>query len=63
MKIDQFTERTNRMLSFGPAQQRDVESLQNWLNSNDCLVREETQYLAHQRDLVSLAPVADSAVM
>ena len=63
MKIDQFAERTNRMLSFGPAQRRDVESLQNWLDGTGCLAREEAAYLAHQRDLVSLAPVADNAVM
>ena len=51
------------MLSFGPAQRRDVESLQNWLDGTGCLAREETAYLAHRRELVSLAPVADSAVV
>ena len=50
------------MLSFGPAQQRDVESLQNWLDGTGCLAREETAYLTHDRELVSLAPPCDSAV-
>jgi hypothetical protein len=51
------------MLSLGPAQQRDVQSLQNWLDGTGCIAREETAYLTEQRELVSLAPVADSAVM
>jgi uncharacterized protein DUF6594 len=51
------------MLSFGPAEQRDIESLQNWVNGTGCLAREETAYLAHQKELISLAPVADSAVI
>ncbi|XTI82344.1 hypothetical protein V2W45_1228407 [Cenococcum geophilum] len=60
---DQFAERTYRMLSFGSAQRRDVKSLQNWLDGTGCLAREETAYLAHHRELASLAPVADSAVI
>lgn len=51
------------MLSFGNAQRRDVKSLQNWLDGTGCLAREETAYLAHHRELASLAPVADSAVI
>jgi hypothetical protein len=51
------------VLSYGPAQRRDVESLQNWLDGTGCLAREEREYLAHHRELVSLAPVADTAVM
>ncbi|KAK3338128.1 hypothetical protein B0H65DRAFT_560981 [Neurospora tetraspora] len=43
---DQFTERANRVLSFGPAQPRD-----------------EASYLAHHLELVSLAPVDNSAVV
>ncbi|KAK1773055.1 hypothetical protein QBC45DRAFT_428587 [Copromyces sp. CBS 386.78] len=60
---DQFTERANRVLSFGPAQPRDVESLQNWMDSTGSLAREEASYLAHHLELVSLAPVDDSAVV
>lgn len=50
------------MLSFGSAQQRDVESLQNWLRGTGGLAREETEYLLY-RELMCLAPAADSAVM
>ncbi|KAK3983803.1 hypothetical protein QBC44DRAFT_338052 [Cladorrhinum sp. PSN332] len=60
---DQFIERTSRILSFDPARQRDVESLQNWVDSTGCLAREETAYLAHRHKLVSLAPVDDSAMV
>jgi hypothetical protein len=60
--IDQFAERTHRMLSYGCAQQRDVKSLQNWLDGTGCLAREEAAYLTHQKELASLAPVTDSAV-
>jgi hypothetical protein len=51
------------MLNFGPAQRRDVESLQNWLDGTGCLAREETAYLTHHRELVSLAPAGDNAVL
>jgi hypothetical protein len=51
------------MLSFGPPQQRDVKSLQNWLDNTGYLAREERTYLTHHRELVSLAPVGDSAIV
>jgi len=60
---DHFTERTYRMLSLNPAQQRDVQSLQNWLDGTGCLAKEEIEYLAHRRELVSLAPAGDSALL
>ncbi|PFH63160.1 hypothetical protein XA68_17269 [Ophiocordyceps unilateralis] len=60
---DKFAERTYRSLSFAPAHQRDVESLQNWLSGTGCLAREETAYLTYGEELASLAPEHDSAVM
>jgi len=51
------------MMSFGPAQQRDIQSLQNWLDGTGSLAREERAYLTHHRELVSLAPAGDSAIM
>ncbi|KAI8629553.1 hypothetical protein F5Y19DRAFT_433455 [Xylariaceae sp. FL1651] len=59
---DQFAERTHRILSFASAQQRDIESLRNWLGGTGYLAREETEYLA-SRELMSLAPVVDNATM
>jgi len=40
--------------------QRDVTSLVNWLDGTAALARDETQYLNHARDLVSLGPTDDS---
>ncbi len=51
------------MLALSPAQPRDVESLQNWLDGNGCLAEEESAYLAHRGELVSLTPAADNAVL
>ncbi|KAH6696606.1 hypothetical protein BKA61DRAFT_623295 [Leptodontidium sp. MPI-SDFR-AT-0119] len=60
---DSFAERTHQMLNFGPARRRDVESLQNWLDGTGCLAREEAAYLTHHRELVSLAPAGDNAII
>jgi hypothetical protein len=51
------------MLSFGSAQQRDVKSLQNWLDGTGYLAREERAYLTHHQELVSLAPAGDNAMV
>lgn len=51
------------MLSLNPAPRRDVQSLQNWLNGTGCLAREETEYLTHQNELISLASRGDSALL
>ncbi|KAM3080652.1 hypothetical protein ACMFMG_005587 [Clarireedia jacksonii] len=60
---DHFVESTSRMLNLNQARRRNVQSLQNWLDGTGCLAREETEYLAHQRELVSLAPAGDNAVL
>lgn len=51
------------MLSLSPAPRRDIQSVQNWLDGTRCLAREETEYLTYQRELVSLAPAGDSALL
>ena len=56
-------ERTHQILGLDPAKPRNVQSLQNWLNGTGCLVREEAAYLAHSKDLISLAPSGDSALL
>ncbi|KAJ9139048.1 hypothetical protein NKR19_g7574 [Coniochaeta hoffmannii] len=62
-EYDAFAERTHKMLSLNPAQRRDVESLGNWLDGTGCVAGEETAYLGHHQDLVSLAPAGDNAVL
>ncbi|KAL2840992.1 hypothetical protein BJY01DRAFT_15287 [Aspergillus pseudoustus] len=59
---DQFTERTFQMLNIGRTCERDVESLQHWLDGTGSLAREEREYLTHRDDLASLAPTRDSAM-
>jgi hypothetical protein len=51
------------MLSFGRAEQRDVESLQHGLDGTGYLARRGTAYLAHHGELVSLAPAGDNTVL
>ncbi|KAK1993570.1 hypothetical protein LX36DRAFT_693638 [Colletotrichum falcatum] len=60
---DQFVERTNRALNLGPAQKRDLTSLQNWIEGNGCIARAESAYLTQERDLMSLGPVSDGAIV
>ncbi|KAJ5335662.1 uncharacterized protein N7506_005598 [Penicillium brevicompactum] len=60
---NQFMERTSRVLSVGPSCPRDVESLRNWVESTGCMARDETAYLAHHHELVSLAPAGDNAMV
>lgn len=51
------------MHSLDAAKTRDIESLQNWLDGTGCIAREETAYLTHTRELASLAPPKDSALL
>ena len=60
--IDALVERNQRMLGFEVAKPRDVLSLQNWVNGNACLAREETAYLTRCKDLLCVASSNDSAV-
>lgn len=61
-KIDHFAESTYRMMNLSLAQQRDVKSLQNWLDGSGNVARAERSYLLHHRELVSLTPAEDSAI-
>ncbi|KAK7946894.1 uncharacterized protein PG986_011215, partial [Apiospora aurea] len=59
---DQFTEKTSRTLSSSPARPRDVKSLQNWVEGTGCIAREESAYLMHYEELMTLGPKGDSAI-
>lgn len=50
------------MLRFEAAALLDVSSLQNWVNGNGCMAREETAFLTCCNDLLCLAPAGDDAV-
>ncbi|PVH92912.1 hypothetical protein DM02DRAFT_677192 [Periconia macrospinosa] len=54
-----MVERNNKMLTCVPASSRNILSLQNWVNGNACLAREETAYLTYLNDLVSVTSSGD----
>jgi hypothetical protein len=60
--IDAMVGRNNKMLSYEPAKLREVLSLQNWVNGKACLAREETEYLKHCKELISVASLGDGTV-
>jgi hypothetical protein len=49
----------NKMLGYEIAKPRDVLSLQNWVSGTACLARDETAYLTHCEDLISVASSGD----
>ena len=59
---DDLVQKTRQILSVETAQKRDISSLQNWLAANACITREESAYLEHEADLMSLGSVHDDAV-
>lgn len=61
INADELLERTERTLSFGRAESRDLQSLRKWVDGNRTIARDETTYLSEEKDLVSLAPRLDSA--
>lgn len=61
--VDQFIERTHRNLSLQSAKRRDITSLQHWVDGTGCLAQDETAYLSHHSELISLDPQADTAVL
>lgn len=50
------------MLSLDDAGIRDTDSLQNWVNGNGSVAREETEYLENSRDLTRIAPLKDTGL-
>lgn len=61
-EIDTMVERNVRMLSLGPASQRNISSLRNWVDGNNCLVRSEKAFLWQDSDLLSISTHQDGAM-
>jgi hypothetical protein len=59
---DDLIKRNREVLSFEAASHRDMVNLQNWVDGNGCIAREETAYLALAEDLISVASPNDSAM-
>lgn len=60
---DKFVETTNKTLAYDDARPRDISSLQNWLHGNGCIIKGERAYLDHHRDLFSVVPAVDNAMV
>ncbi|KAI1074283.1 hypothetical protein F5B20DRAFT_574195 [Whalleya microplaca] len=61
--IDQLIERNHRVHSLEPARARSISNLQNWIDGTGCIAREETAYLGHSEELISIANSDDSAMV
>jgi hypothetical protein len=59
---DAFLERHQRILSFEAAPRRAVSNLQNWVDGNGCIARDETAYLGRGSDLLSVATSDDNII-
>ncbi|KAE8447334.1 hypothetical protein EG329_010892 [Mollisiaceae sp. DMI_Dod_QoI] len=55
-------ERNRQVLGFEAASDRDVVNLQNWIDGNGCIARDESAYLARPEDLLSVVSPDDYAV-
>ncbi|KAI1086078.1 caspase domain-containing protein [Rostrohypoxylon terebratum] len=60
---DTLIERNRQILSLEAASSRDVVNLQNWVDGNGCIAREETMYLKQGEDLLSVASPNENAVI
>ncbi|KAI1327067.1 hypothetical protein F5Y16DRAFT_208553 [Xylariaceae sp. FL0255] len=58
---DSFIERSTRIFDFSRAPSRDSVSLANWLSGTGCISRQETAYLEHEQDLLSVTGPRDRA--
>ncbi|EAQ92079.1 predicted protein [Chaetomium globosum CBS 148.51] len=59
MSYDALLEKTARAMAYNSASPRAVASLQNWVNGNRCITREETAFLHHLDDLIEICPTSD----
>jgi hypothetical protein len=59
---DAFVQRGKDILAFNKAPIRSIQSLRNSLKNTACLARNEREYLARERDLMTLGPEKESGV-
>ena len=59
---DKYLGRLDRIFSFKAARTRDVTNLSNWLEYTGCVARDETEFLATGKDLISPIRAEDSAL-
>ncbi|EUC45386.1 hypothetical protein COCMIDRAFT_5390 [Bipolaris oryzae ATCC 44560] len=59
---DAFVKRGKDILAFDKAPNRSIQSLRNFIANTACLGRNEREYLAQERDLMTLGPEKESGV-
>ncbi|EEU34830.1 uncharacterized protein NECHADRAFT_55103, partial [Fusarium vanettenii 77-13-4] len=59
---DELLERSQRILSFDRPLAAHVLSLENWLQGNACIAREEGRFLDHKDDLLTVALLEDGVI-
>jgi hypothetical protein len=61
--LDDLIERSRRTLCLETPPSRHALSLQRWIKGNGCIAREESEFLSHSSDLLSLSSPEDDAVL
>jgi hypothetical protein len=55
-------DRSQKVLLFESPLPLHVSSIENWLEGNGCIARDETKFLDHEDDLLTIAPVEDGVL-
>ena len=54
--------RNSEILKLKPARPRRTATLQNWIQGNPCIARNEAEYLQHEEDLIALSSAEDESM-
>jgi hypothetical protein len=55
-------ERSYRVFALPDAPERDIGSIQNWIEGTGCIARDESAFLEKENDLFNLASPRDYAI-
>lgn len=59
---DTFLDRTRRILACDEPRRTDVKNLRNWVENTSSLAQDETAYLCHTQDLLTILSPGDDAL-
>ena len=60
--VDTLLDRTHRILAYDGPRKADVKNLRNWVENTSSLAEDETAYLSHAEDLLTLLSPRDDAL-
>ncbi|CAG8973488.1 hypothetical protein HYALB_00002813 [Hymenoscyphus albidus] len=55
-------EQSSKVLAYPASTERDIISLNNWVEGTSCLARQDSSYLDHKDDLMNLTGPVDNAI-